>query len=64
MPPFGNLYDLPIFLDACLAHEDTIIFQAGNHHEVVRMPFSQYERLAGPFAKVACLHRAGATADV
>lgn len=64
MPPFGNLYDTPIYLDECLAREDTIIFQAGNHHEVVRMPFEQYERLAGPFAKVAPLHRAGATAAV
>ena len=64
MPPFGNLYDLPIFLDACFAHEEPIIFQAGNHHEVVRMPFAEYERLAGPFTKVACLHRAGATADL
>jgi Ala-tRNA(Pro) deacylase len=64
MPPFGNLYDLPIFLDACLAREEHITFQAGNHHEVVRMPFADYERLAGTFAKVACLHRAGATAVV
>lgn len=64
MPPFGNLYDLPIYLDEGLTLEDTVIFQAGNHHEVVRMPFEQYERLAGPFAKVAPLHRAGATADL
>jgi Ala-tRNA(Pro) deacylase len=64
MPPFGNLYDVPIYLDACLTHEEFITFQAGNHHEVVRMPFAEYERLAGPFAEVACLHGAGATADV
>ena len=64
MPPFGNLYDVPVFLDACLAHEEDIIFQAGNHHEVVRMPVAEYERLAGPFAEVVCLHRTGATATV
>lgn len=56
MPPFGNLYGLPVYLDACFAHEENITFQAGNHHEVVRMTFAEYERLAGPFAKVACLH--------
>ena len=56
MPPFGNLYDLPVYLDACFAAQDHIIFQAGNHHEVVRMPFPEYERLAGPFARVACMH--------
>jgi len=56
MPPFGNLYGLPVYLDACFAQQENIIFQAGNHHEVVRMTFPEYERLAGPFAKVACLH--------
>ena len=64
MPPFGNLYDLPVFLDACFTHEESIIFQAGNHHEVVRMPFAEYDRLARPFAKVACLHRTGTTLAV
>ena len=64
MPPFGNLYNVPIYLDVCLVHEDDIIFQAGNHHEVVRIPYAQYERLARPFAKVASLHRAGAAAAV
>jgi len=64
IPPFGNLYDVPVFLDTCLTHEEDIIFQAGNHHEVVRMPFAEYERLAGPFAEVACLHRAGAILTV
>jgi Ala-tRNA(Pro) deacylase len=56
MPPFGNLYGLPVYLDACLSHQEHVIFQAGNHHEVVRMTFPEYERLAGPFARVACLH--------
>lgn len=56
MPPFGNLYGLPVYLDACFESEESFIFQAGNHHEVVRMTFPEYERLAGPFAKVACLH--------
>ena len=54
MPPFGNLYGVPVYLDPCLAREEHIAFQAGNHHEVVRMTFADYERLAGPFARVAC----------
>jgi Ala-tRNA(Pro) deacylase len=57
MPPFGNLYGLPVHLDACFEREEDFIFQAGNHHEVVRMTFAEYELLAGPFAKVTCLHR-------
>jgi Ala-tRNA(Pro) deacylase len=62
MPPFGNLYGLQVYLDACFAQQENFIFQAGNHHEVVRMTFPEYERLAGPFAKVACLHHEVATA--
>ena len=57
MPPFGNLYGLPVYLDACLARQEHITFQAGNHHEVVRITFPEYERLAGPFARVTCLHQ-------
>lgn len=62
MPPFGNLYGLPVYLDACFEREENFIFQAGNHHEVVRMTFPEYERLASPFAKVACLHHEVASA--
>jgi hypothetical protein len=43
---------------------EDMVFQAGNHHEVVRMPFAEYRRLAGPFASVSTLHRARAAADV
>jgi Ala-tRNA(Pro) deacylase len=64
MPPFGNLYGLPTYLDECFARQEQIIFQDGNHHEVIRMPFAEYERLAGPFARVACLHRAPAGVPV
>jgi Ala-tRNA(Pro) deacylase len=64
MPPFGNLYGLPVYLDECFARQEHIIFQAGNHHEVIRIPFTDYERLAGPFAHVACMHRAVADAPV
>lgn len=56
MPPFGALYDMPMYLDPCLAQEDEIVFQAGNHHELVRMRFEDYERLAKPIVGGFCLH--------
>jgi Ala-tRNA(Pro) deacylase len=56
MPPFGHLYGLTMYLDPCLKAED-IWFQAGNHHEVVRMPFETYARLAKPYDGSACLHK-------
>lgn len=56
MPPFGNLYDLPVYVDACLARSADVFFQAGNHHEVVRMRYPDYERLVQPVAGEFCLH--------
>lgn len=56
MPPFGNLYGLTMYVDPCLVSRD-IWFQAGNHHEIVRMSFETYERLARPYAGGTCLHR-------
>ena len=56
MPPFGALYRLPTYLDACFWDEEDFYFQAGNHREVVHMKFADYERVAGPFAGQYHLH--------
>jgi Ala-tRNA(Pro) deacylase len=48
MPPFGNLYGLPVFVDAHLAREKDLVFQAGNHREAARVRFSDFERLVHP----------------
>ena len=31
MPPFGNLYDLEVFVDQSLTEDEEIVFQAGTH---------------------------------
>ncbi len=56
MPPFGQLYRLSVYLDACFRERDDFYFQAGNHHEVVRMRTADYERVAGPPTAVFCMH--------
>lgn len=56
MPPFGALYGLPMYLDGCFRSSKEIYFQAGNHRELVRMRFADYERMAGPIAGEFCLH--------
>lgn len=48
MPPFGNLYGLPVWVDEALQKDPTIVFNAGNHREVVRMAFADFERLVHP----------------
>ncbi len=48
MPPFGNLYGLPVYLDESLVKEPEIFFQAGSHHEVIEMRYQDFERLVHP----------------
>ncbi len=48
MPPFGTLYNLPVFVDEMLTHDDEIAFNAGSHRELVRLSYKDYERLVKP----------------
>ena len=48
MPPFGNLYGLPVWVDESLTKDDTIVFNAGSHREAIRMEFADFRRLVLP----------------
>ena len=48
MPPFGNLYDMPVFVSEVLAEDDEIAFNAGSHTELIRLAYADFERLAQP----------------
>jgi len=48
MPPFGNLYDIPVYADASLAQHEEITFNAGTHRELVRMAWRDMARLVDP----------------
>jgi Ala-tRNA(Pro) deacylase len=48
MPPFGNLYGMPVYVDANLAEEDIIAFNAGTHRDVIYMRFDDFRRLVRP----------------
>jgi Ala-tRNA(Pro) deacylase len=56
IPPFGRLYGLPVYVDSCFPHARELVFQAGTHREVVRMPYLVYEALAGPTIADFCIH--------
>lgn len=47
IPPFGNLFDMLIYLSPKLAEEEEIAFTAGSHTELIRMKFDDFERLTG-----------------
>ena len=48
MPPFGNLYGLPVFVAEALTRDDEITFNAGSFSELVRMPYAEFGRLVKP----------------
>jgi Ala-tRNA(Pro) deacylase len=48
MPPFGALYNLPVYMDESLGKDKEVIFNAGTHHDAVRMAYGDFVRLAAP----------------
>lgn len=48
MPPFGNLYKIDVLVDKALTQDKEIVFNAGNHHELVKMEFEDYNKLVHP----------------
>ena len=48
MPPFGNLYGLPVIVAESLKNNAEIAFNAGSHTEVVKLGFGDFERLVKP----------------
>ena len=48
MPPFGNLYGIPVYVDETLTEDHEIAFNAGSHYELIRMGYADFERLVGP----------------
>jgi Ala-tRNA(Pro) deacylase len=47
-PPFGNLYDLCVYVSKSLAEDEEITFNGGTHDNAVRMAFADFERLVQP----------------
>ncbi|MCW0484340.1 aminoacyl-tRNA deacylase [Gaoshiqia sediminis] len=48
MPPFGNLYDMEVYVAESLADDEEIAFNAGTHVELIRMAYADFERLVQP----------------
>jgi Ala-tRNA(Pro) deacylase len=48
MPPFGNLYGMPVFVAESLAEDEEIAFNAGSHTELIKLSYEDYESLVQP----------------
>jgi Ala-tRNA(Pro) deacylase len=48
MPPFGNLYDMAVYVADELAEDEEIAFNAGSHTELIRMKYGDFSKLVEP----------------
>ena len=48
MPPFGNIYGMDVFVAESLAEDEEIAFNACSHTELIKMSFSDFEKLVKP----------------
>jgi Ala-tRNA(Pro) deacylase len=48
MPPFGNLYGVPVCAEESLTKDREILFSAGTHHDAIRMTYQDFSRLVEP----------------
>jgi Ala-tRNA(Pro) deacylase len=48
MPPFGSLYQMPVFIDESLAEQKEIVFRVGTHRNSMKMSYTEYAQLEKP----------------
>lgn len=48
MPPFGNLYDMEVYVAESLSEDEEIAFNAGSHTELIKLKYEDFERLVQP----------------
>lgn len=48
MPPFGNLYDLPVYVDPTLLEQKEMTFRVGTYTETMQIKTADFERLVQP----------------
>jgi Ala-tRNA(Pro) deacylase len=48
MPPFGNLYDMEVYVAESLTKDDEITFNACSHMELMQMAYKDFEKLVKP----------------
>jgi Ala-tRNA(Pro) deacylase len=64
MPPFGNLYGIPVYVSHEFAVNRWIAFNAGTHEEVIEMNYGEFARLARPTALYLSTHETHVDTEV
>ncbi len=64
MPPFGNLYDMTVYVDESVTRDKDIAFNAGSRDELLQVSQSDFARLVKPtvvkFSELPDLEATGA----
>ncbi len=48
LPPFGNLYNMEVYLAECMSHDEEFTFCAGSCTQLIKMKFDDYQQLVQP----------------
>ncbi len=48
MPPFGNLFDMPVYVTSDLTKDEKIAFNAGSHAELIKVSYKDFEKIVKP----------------
>jgi len=48
MPPFGNLFGIPVYVDESLGDDPEITFNAGSHTELMRLSYAEFAAIVDP----------------
>lgn len=48
MPPFGNLYNMPVYAAKELTEDAEIAFNSGTHSELVQLAYDDFDKLVHP----------------
>lgn len=56
MPPFGNLFGLPVYADRALEKDEEIVFNAGTHTLTAKMGWRDFVRVVKPKMEEFAVH--------
>jgi Ala-tRNA(Pro) deacylase len=48
VPPFGNLFNLPLFVDKKMGENEEVAFNAGEHTKSIKMKYADFEKVTNP----------------
>lgn len=48
IPPLGNLFGIPLYVDETLGNNEMVVFNAGEHTKSIRMKYRDFVTVSSP----------------